>query len=106
MFVFRGLRLSNQDFSLSDLDMHFYKKVLKSKNPIHGPGPATSSTMIGAIDPVPSFSATDATEEVIHQAIGDSEDLQEINDLPPVSVLAAGVNLVAQLAYPPQSIRP
>ena len=83
--------------------MHFYKKVFKSKNPIHGRGPATStsSSIIDTIDPVPSTSASGATEEVIHQATGDSVGLQEINDLPPVSFLAAGVNLIHNLLIHP-----
>ena len=98
--LFRELRLCNQDLSFSDRDMHFYKKVFKSKNPIHGRGPATStsSSVIGTIDLVPSISASGATEEVIHQA---SVGLQEINDLPPVSFLAAGVNLIHNLLIHP-----
>ena len=86
----------------------FYKKVFKSKNPIHGRGPATStsSSIVGTIDPIPSISASGATasEEVIHQAIGDSEGLQEINDLPPVSFLAAGVNLIHNLLIHPNRL--
>ena len=82
------------------------KKVFKSKDPIHGPGPATltSSSIIGTIDPVPSICASGATEEVIHQATGDSVGLQEINDLPPVSVLAAGVNLVHNILIHPNRL--
>lgn len=76
---------------------HFYKKVLftgKSKKPslaIHGPGPATSTS---TSDPIPSIPTSGVTEEVIHQATGASVGFQDINNLPPVSVPAAGINLV------------
>ena len=102
--MFPGLCLYNQDILLSDLDMKDFKdfkKVLKSKKPslaIHGPVPATSTSalIISTADPIPSISASGATEEVIHQATGLSVGLQvqEINNRPRVSAPAAGINLV------------